>query len=330
MEETMITLSRRALPALAAPLALGAMTATPAIAQPTWPSRPVRLIVPFAPGGPADILARMLAEFFTPRLGQPCLVENHAGAGGMIGTRVAATSTDAHTLLMGSVSMTIVPHLATSPVGYDVEADFVPLGLVASAPFVLVVPAASPLRDLPGLVAASRERSLNAGNSGNGTLSHLAIEVFRARTGAAIESVAYRGEGQMLPDLVAGNIGFSFASLSSALPLIRDGRLRALAVLGPQRLEALPDVPTLAQQGVQDVEADGWQALFANKAVPREAADRLRRLLAEALADATISARITAFGLLRASRDPAAFAVMFGQEYQRWGEIVRTRGIKAE
>ena len=319
-----MTITRRALPALATFLA------APAFAQAAWPSRGVRLIVPFAPGGPADTLARMLAEFFTPRLGQSVVVENHAGAGGMIGTRVAATSTDAHTLLLGSVSMTIVPHLATQPVGYDVVNDFVPIGLVASAPFVLVVPAASALRDLPGLIAASRTTPLTAGNSGNGTLSHLAIEVFRARSGAGVESVAYRGEGQMLPDLIAGRIGFSFASLSSALPHIRDGRLRALAVLGPQRLDALPDVPTLAQQGIADVEADGWQALFANRTVPADGVARLRVLLAEALADAAISARITGFGLARAARGPDAFATMFRAEFTRWGSIVRERGISAQ
>jgi tripartite-type tricarboxylate transporter receptor subunit TctC len=313
-----------------AALALGATAlAAPAFGQ-AWPTRPVRLIVPFAPGGPADVLARMLAEFFSPRLGQPCVVENHTGAGGMIGTRAAATSTDGHTLLLGSVSMTIVPHLATQAVGYDVVGDFIPIGLVASAPFVLVVPAASPLRDLPGLVAASRMRPINAGNSGNGTLSHLAIEVFRTRSGAQLEAVAYRGEGQMLPDLVAGNIGMSFASLSSALPLIRDGRLRALAVLGPARLDALPEVPTLAEQGVGDVEADGWQALFANKSVPRPGVDRLRVLLAEALADPAIAARIAGFGLLRGTRGPDAFATYFAEEYRRWGEVVRTRGIRAE
>ena len=309
----------------------GALLATPAFAQ-SWPTRPVRLIVAFAPGGPADMLARMLAENFTPRLGQPVVVENIPGAGGMIGTRAAATSTDGHTLLLGSVSMTIVPHLATQAVGYDVVNDFSPVGLVGSAPFVLVVPAASPLRDVQGLIAAAKARpgALNAGNSGVGTLSHLALEVFRIRTGVEIVPVAYRGETQMLPDLVAGTLGLSFASLSSVLPLLRDGRLRVLAVLGPARLEALPDVPTLTEAGVADVEADGWQALFANRTVSREAVDRLRVLLAEALSDPTIAARITAFGLLRGGRDPQEFARLFAEEYRNWGEVVRTRGIRAE
>jgi tripartite-type tricarboxylate transporter receptor subunit TctC len=315
-----------------AALALGAtLPAVPALSQ-SWPGRPVRLIVAFAPGGPADVLARLLAEFFTPRLGQPVVVENIPGAGGMIGTRAAATSTDQHTLFLGSVSMTIVPHLATQPVGYDVAADFVPIGLVGSAPFVLVVPAASPLRDVAGLVAAAKARpgALNAGNSGVGTLSHLALEVFRIRTGTEIVPVAYRGESQMLPDLVSGTLGMSFASLSSVLPLLREGRLRALAVLGPARLEALPDVPTLTEAGVGDVQADGWQALFANRTVPAAGVERVRALLAEALADPAIASRITGFGLLRANRDPAAFARLFVEEYRGWGEVVRSRGIRAE
>lgn len=322
-----MTITRRA--ALALP---AAAIAAPAVAQGTWPTRPVRLVVAFAPGGPADVLARMLAEFMTPRLGQPVVVENIPGAGGIIGTRAAATSTDGHTLLLGSVSMTIVPHLSAQPVGYNVVADFQPVGLVASAPFVLVVPASSPLRDVRGLIDAAKARpgTLSAGNSGIGTLSHLAIEVFRLRTGAAIEPVAYRGESQMLPDLVSGTLGLAFASLSSVLPLVREGRLRALAVLGPTRLAALPDVPTLAEAGGGDVEADGWQALFANRSVPAPAVDRLRGLLREALADPAIASRIAGFGLLPANRDAAAFADLFREEYRRWGEVVRTRGIRAE
>ena len=322
----MSKLTRRAF----GPLAL-TLLALPALAQ-AWPTRALRIIVPFAPGGPADVLARVLAAYFAPKLGQPVVVENVPGAGGMIGTRAAAQSSDGHTLFFGSVSMTIVPHLANPPVEYDLLRDFVPIGLVASAPFVLVVPAASPIRDVASLVVAARARPgvLSAGNSGVGTLSHLALEVFNARAGISIEPVAYRGEGAMLPDLLGGQISLSFASLSSTLALIREGRLRALAALGPARLDTLPEVPTLVEQGIAEVEADGWQALFATRAVPTPAVDRLRALLVEALADPALATRIAGYGLLRSARDAPSFAAMFAAEYRRWGEVVRARGIRAE
>jgi tripartite-type tricarboxylate transporter receptor subunit TctC len=228
--------------------------------------------------------------------------------------------------------MTVVPHLQAQPVAYDVARDFTPLGLVASAPFVLAVAANSPLRDVAGLVAAAKARpgALAAGNSGRGTLSHLALELFNERAGVRIEPVSYRGEGVLMPDLINGTVAMGFVSLSSALPLIREGRLRAIAALGEARLEALPDVPTLAEQGIAAVEVDGWQALFATPSVPPAAADRLATLLAEALADPAIAARIRGFGLLPARRDRAAFATAFVEEYRRWGEVVRARGITAE
>jgi tripartite-type tricarboxylate transporter receptor subunit TctC len=319
-------LGRRALIALAP-----AFLATRAVAQ-AWPARPVRIIVPFAAGGPADLLARLLAERFTAGLGQPVVVENRGGAGGIIGTQAAATANDGHTLLFGSVSMTIVPHLQAQPVGYDVAADFVPLGLVASAPFVLVVAAGSPLRDVAGLVAAARARpgALAAGNSGRGTLSHLALEVFNERAGVQIEPVSYRGEGVLMPDLISGTVATGFVSLSSALPLIREGRLRALATLGDTRLAALPDVPTLAEQGHPGIEIDGWQALFATRGVPGAGVDRLAALLVEALADPAVAERIRGFGLLPAARDRASFTAAFREENRRWAEVVRARGIRAE
>jgi tripartite-type tricarboxylate transporter receptor subunit TctC len=312
-----------------AALLLPALLALPAQAA-DWPQRPVRIVVPFAAGGPADGLARMLAEVFAPKLGQPVVVENRAGAGGIIGTGAAAAANDGHTLLFGSISMTIVPHLQAQPVPYDVVRDFVPLGLVGSTPFVAVVPAGSAIQDVAALVAAARGRRVTAANSGNGTLSHLATELFNARTGAAIESVAYRGEGVLMPDLLNGTVGMGFLTLSSVLPHIRAGRLRALAVAGPARLAELPGTPTFAEAGVPGMEVDGWQALLAPRATPPEGVERMAALLREAMADAALRDRIAGFGVLPATADRAAFAALFPEEFRRWGELVRSRGIRAE
>ncbi|MGG5810080.1 Bug family tripartite tricarboxylate transporter substrate binding protein [Falsiroseomonas sp. CW058] len=310
---------------------LPALLALPARAA-DWPLRPVRIIVPFAAGGPADGLARMLAEVFAPRLGQPVVVENRAGAGGIIGTGAAAAAADGHTLLFGSVSMTIVPHLQAQPVPYDVVRDFVPLGLVGSTPFVAVVPASSPIRDVAGLVAAAKAgpRAITAANSGNGTLSHLATELFNARTGTAIESVAYRGEGVLMPDLLNGTVALGFLTLSTVLPHIRAGRLRALAVAGPARLAGLPETPTFAEADVAGLEVDGWQALLAPRATPAASVERMAALLQEAMADPALRERIAGFGVLPASADRAAFAALFPEEFRRWGDLVRSRGIRAE
>ena len=177
---------------------------------------------------------------------------------------------------------------------------------------------------------ADRRGAGPAGNSGRDTLSHLALEVFNERVGVQIEPVSYRGEGVLMPDLISGTVSMAVVSLSSALPLIREGRLRALAALGGDRLEALPAVPTLAEAGVPGIEIDGWQALFATGSVPAAGVERLAALLPEALADPTIAGRIRDLGLLPGSRDRAAFAAAFRHEYQQWGEVVRARGIRAE
>lgn len=319
-----MTLTRRT--AFALPL----LAALPADAA-DWPARPLRILVPFAAGGPADGLARMLAEQFSPKLGQPVVVENRPGAGGIIGTAAAATANDGHTMLFGSISMTIVPHLQAQPVSYEVVRDFIPLGLVGSTPFLAVVPAASPTRDIAGLIAAARSaQPPTAANSGNGTLSHLAAELFNARTGARIESVTYRGEGVLMPDLLNGTVGMGFLTLSSVLPHIRAGRLRALAVAGPERLPELPEVPSFAEAGVAGLEVDGWQALFAPRTTPPEGVARMAALLQEAMADPAVRARIAGFGVQPGTRDRAAFAALFPEEFRRWGELVRARGIRAE
>lgn len=298
-----------------------------------WPSRPVRIIVPFAPGGPADGLARMLGEqVLGPRLGQPVVVENRAGAGGVIGTAAAAGAGDGHTLLFGSISMTIVPHLQAQPAGYDVVRDFTPLAQIASTPFLLVVPASSRFRDVASLVMAAkaRSRSLSAANSGYGTLSHMTAELFNREASVDLEPVVYRGEGVLMPDLLGGQVELGFLTLSSVLPHLRAGTLRALAVAGEARLPELPDVPTLAQAGLTGIEVDGWQAMFAPRSVPADAAARVSGILAEAMSDPAVRARITTFGAVPATRSNADFAAMVPEEYRRWGSLVRERNIRVE
>ncbi|MBE9604182.1 tripartite tricarboxylate transporter substrate binding protein [Acetobacteraceae bacterium H6797] len=324
----MKNISRRGL--LGASLALPAFGA--ARAAESWPNRPVRVIVPFAAGGPADGLARMLAEqVLGQKLGQPFVVENRAGAGGVIGTAAAAQATDGHTLLFGSISMTIVPHLQAQPVGYDVVKDFVPLAQIASTPFLLVVPAKSPIKDVKSLVeAAKANRGMSAANSGYGTLSHLTAELFNRQAGINLDPVVYRGEGVLMPDLLSGTVGLGFLTLSSLLPHLRAGTVRALAVAGPARLPELPEVPTLAEAGFPGVEVDGWQAMFAPKATPADGIARLKTVLAEAMAEQGVRERITGFGAVPATRSAADFAALVPAEYKRWGDLVKERNIKID
>jgi tripartite-type tricarboxylate transporter receptor subunit TctC len=318
---------------LTAAAALIPFTAARAQSGASWPNRPLRVIVPFAPGGPADGLARMLGErVLGPKLGQPVVVENRAGAGGVIGTAAAAQANDGHTLLFGSISMTIVPHLQAQSAGYDVLKDFTPLAQIASTPFLLVVPASSPFQDVNALVAAAKAkpRSLSAANSGYGTLSHMTAELFNRQSGSDVEPVVYRGEGVLMPDILGGQVDLGFLTLSSVLPHLRAGTLRALAVAGEARLPELPEVPTLAETGISGVEVDGWQAMFAPRTVPSEAARRLAEILADAMASPEVRERITAFGAVPASRSNASFAAMVPEEYGRWGALVKERNIRVE
>jgi len=298
-----------------------------------WPNRPVKVIVPFAPGGPADGLARMLAEqVLGPKLGQPAVVENRAGAGGVIGVAAAAQANDGHTLLFGSISMTIVPHLRAQPVGYDPLRDFTPLAQIASTPFLVVVPSASPFRDVAALVAAAKAspRSLAAANSGSGTLSHMTAELFNRQAGVELEPAVYRGEGVLMPDLLSNQVQLGFLTLSSVLPHLQAGTLRALAVAGEARLPELPDAPTLAEAGFPGIEVEGWQAMFAPRRTPAAAVERLSTILAEARADPAVRPRIAEFGAVPASRSNADFAAMVPQEFKRWGALVKDRDIRVE
>jgi tripartite-type tricarboxylate transporter receptor subunit TctC len=314
-----------------AALALLAATA-PALAAETWPTRTVRIIVPFAPGGGADISARALAEALAPVLGQAVIVENKPGAGSIVGVTAAAQSRDGHTLLMGSNSMVINP-LLRSDVAYDVERDFDAVGMVSAQPLVLVLPAASKVNTVAELVAEAKAQPgrLSAGNSGNGTLAHLTSVLFELQTGTDLISVPYKGESALLPDLLSGQVALGFLNLPSVLPHLKAGRLKALAVSSPQPVAELPGVPTLRSLGFAELEVQGWAALLAPKGtVPADALAALSQQLARALASDAVRQRLGNAGVATWPSTRDAATTTLRTEATRWQRVIKARGIKAD
>lgn len=323
----MIRLSRRR---IAAALALAGLAAVPALApaQPAWPSKPVTVIVPFAPGGAGNGSLRILAEIMAPSLSQAIVVDNRPGAGGITGTAVVTGSSDDHLFLMGSTSMTILPALRKD-LPYDTQRDLRPVGMISSQPMVLAVAANSPLRGLDDLVAQGKAGNLSAGNSGVGTLSHLATELINHRLQTRITAVPYKGDSVLLPDLVSGAISMGVVNLPVALPLIQSGRLRALAVTSQQPVASLPGVPTLRTLGEEFV-ITGWAALFAARNVPPAEVERMGVLLRQALSQPVVKEKFAAFGVAPEVATPAQLQAFVQNESRRWAEVVASRGIKLD
>lgn len=298
----------------------------------TWPSKTVRIIVPFAPGGGADSSARVLAEVLAPKLGQSVIVENKPGAGSAIGVMAAAQSKDGHTLLMGSNSMVINPVLNPA-ITYDVARDFDAVGMVSAQPLVLVVPASSKVTSFAELAAEAKAKpgTLTAGNSGNGTLAHLTAELFAVETKTSITSVPYKGESALLPDLIGGLVSCGFLNLPSVITHIKSGRLRALAVSSPTAVAELPNVPTLRSLGQPSLEVQGWAALVAPKGtIPKDGLARLESLLAQVLATDTVKTRFAAMSLQPYARSRDETAQTMKAEAARWQQVIKARGIKAD
>jgi tripartite-type tricarboxylate transporter receptor subunit TctC len=323
-------LSRRLL--LGAALAQVSYLAARSTTAAAWPVRPVRIIVPFPPGGAADGAARVLAEVFTGELGQSVIVENRPGAGSAIGVTAAAQSRDGHTLLMGSNSMVINPSLQPT-LEYQVERDFDAVGIVSAQPLVLVVPAASPIKSVDDMIAMAKANpgKVTTGNSGYGTLAHLASEIFAARTGVQLTPVPYKGESALLPDLLSGLVSAGFLNLPGVVAQIKSGKLRALAVSSPQPIPDLPSVPTFRALNYPSLEVEGWAALLAPKGtIPAEALDRLAALLTKALASPDVIKRFADLGVSAMPLDRAATATFLKDEGERYGAIIKARGIKVD
>jgi len=288
--------------------------------------------VPFAPGGGADVSARVLAELLAPQLGQAVIVENKPGAGSAIGVNAAAQSKDGHTLLMGSNSMVINPSFNPA-IGYDVARDFDAVGMVSAQPLVLVVPANSTIQSVSHLIAQYKGKAdqLTAGNSGKGTLAHLTSEIFEAETGVPLTPIPYKGESALMPDLISGQVSLGFLNLPSVATHIKSGKLRALALSAPLPLPDLPGVPTFRSLNLQSLEVQGWAALLAPKgSIPEDGMARLETLLMQALASETVKTRFTALNVNPVILSRQATTSFLKNEGTRYGKVIKDRGIKPE
>jgi tripartite-type tricarboxylate transporter receptor subunit TctC len=319
--------SRRAL--LAAP----ALLALPARAQEWQPNRPLRLIVPFAPGGSTDVGGRILAERMGETLGQPVVVENRTGAGGAVGIEAAARSApDGHTLLVATNgAFTLAPHLGLMRV-VDVRRELTMVGKLFTTDVIVVVHPSVPAATLPEFLAHVRARpeQLSFGTSGVGTGTHIFTELFMATAGIRMLHVPYRGSGQAMADLVSGTIQVMLDQPASSLAQVRAGRIRALATSGPQRIAVLPELPTFAEAGLPGATAQSWGAIAVPAGTPPAAIARLNAALREAVAHRPTAERMAAAGLDAVSGSPAEMEAFIAREYERWGQVIRERNIRVE
>ena len=319
---------------------LGPLSLTSARAQTGWPAKPVRIVVPFAAGGTTDILARAIAPELQRVFGQPFVVDNKPGAGGNNGSaEVAKSAPDGYTLLMGTVGTHAINPSLYPKMPYDHVKDFAPVTLVAGVPNVVVMNPASAekykVNNLVDLIRAAKANPgrLNVASSGNGTSIHLAAELFKSLTGTFMLHLPYRGSGPALIDLIAGNVDLMFDNLPSAMPHIKSGRLKALAVTSGVRSTALPELPTVAEAGgslLRSYEASSWFGLLAPAGTAAEIVNRVQQETAKAMAMPAINERLQAQGAIPSGMTPANFAKFIDAETKKWAVVVKASGAKVD
>src|SRR5918999_2022972 len=301
-------------------------------AQEAWPQRPIRFILPFPPGGGTDILGRLIAERLSANLGQPVVTENRGGAGGNVGAEAAARSaSDGYTIVLVAPSLAISPSLY-SKLNYDPVKDFAPISLVATVPNVMITQASLPVQSLQDFIAFARSKpgALNFGSGGAGTSNHLAGELFNIVTGVKLVHVPYKGVNLAMQDVLAGNVHLVFIGIPAAAPHIKAGKLRALAIVAPQRSQALPEVPTVAEAGLRDFEVTTWYGVLAPAGTPRPIVTRLNSELVKVMHSPELKERLAATGTEPLTSTPDEFAAYIKREIAKWGEVVRKAGVKAD
>ena len=321
-------LTRRSLLALALPLLTGA-----AFAQ-AWPSKPIKLIVPFPAGGPTDTASRIVGQKLAERLKQPVVVENRAGASGSIAAAaVAKNAPDGYTLMMLATPTLLAPHLYKKA-GYDILKDFAPVATVYDLPIVMVVnPTLMPsVTDLQKLIthAKAQPGKLNYTSSGVGSFGHLSMESLKALGQFDMQHVAYRGGVPAITDLLGGQVPMMYADLVAALPHIQSGKLRAIAVGSPRRVGVIPNVKTVAEQGFSGFDAVSWGGLLAPAGTPRDIVMRLAEEIRQILSEKDVQERLEHAGTFAAFQSPEQMAARMRQDYDKWGKVIRDKGISAE
>lgn len=307
-----------------------ASLATPALAQYWAPSRAIRLVAPYAPGGGVDTASRLLAVPMTAYLGQNVVVENRGGAGGSIGAaEVARAAPDGHTVMIDAMAHTVNPSLMRG-LPFDYATAFTPVSQVLIWPQILIVHPSLPVRNLGEFVAHVRARpgQLSYGSSGNATAAHLASALLLNRAGLDMVHVPYRGGAPALQDLIAGNVAFVFGTVASSLQLAQEGRVRAIAVSSVTRLPGLPDVGTVAEQGFPGYELNEWNGLYAPAGLPAPAVQRWHAAVRQALADPAVRARLDTLGAIPLGTDPEAFARYVREQREAMARLVREARIE--
>lgn len=322
---------RHLIQAAVAALALGAGV-VPTVQAQAYPSKPIRLIVPFPAGGATDVLGRAISMRLGDKLGASIVVDNKPGAGGTIGSDLAAkAAADGYTLLLATSSTHSIAPTLNPKLNYDADADFTPIAHVANAPNVVLVPLSSPAKSVEQLVAHAKSKpgALNYASSGNGTVVHLQTELFKSMSGTFITHIPYRGTALAIPDLISGKIDLLIDSIPSALPHIQSGKVRALAVTSRQRTSLMSDMPTVAET-LKGYEAVTWFGLFAPKGLSPELTAKINAAINEALADAELKAQLNRLGAEAVGGTPQAFAQLYRRERDQWKKVIQERKITTE
>ena len=319
--------------ACALPLAAIAMAFTGTALAQTWPSKPIRIVIPYAVGGSSDITGRLIAKSLSVRLNQPVVVENRAGAGGTLGHEVVAKApADGYTLLFSAAGpLAVSPH-TYSKLSYEPIKGFEPITLVATQPLLLVVNPALKVNNVAELIKEAQTRSgkLSYGSFGNGSAAHLAGEYFKTLAKVDMVHVPYKGSGPALVDLVGGQIDLMFDVFSTAAPLAKSGKLRPLAITANERSPQFPDVPTMEQAGVTGFEAGTWFGLLAPAGSPKSVIEQLSKTMNLILEEKDLRETLASQGASVRGGTPAQFSTFFLAEYDKWGKIVKAAGVKAD